>query len=145
MRFVQSGALIAAVSLLVAVGVAQAQDEIDADTDSLSEVEEQAISGYDEYIDNCAVCHGVEGLGNGPMADAMVVPPANLQLLARNNGGVFPFRRVIDVIENGGDTSSHGSPVMPAWGEAFREEVDEITARAMILELMLHIDSIQAE
>ena len=56
-------------------------------------------SGEDMYTSYCAVCHGKDGKGNGPAAEALKVPPANLTTLARKNGNRYPSDHVRSAIE----------------------------------------------
>jgi mono/diheme cytochrome c family protein len=46
----------------------------------------------------CAVCHGKDGKGNSPAASAMKTSPADLTVLAQNNGGKYPAAHVAAVI-----------------------------------------------
>jgi mono/diheme cytochrome c family protein len=68
----------------------------------------------------CAQCHGMDGTGDGPVAPALKKKPANLTLLSKNNGGVFPEQEVRDFIDGTKTSASHGSRAMPIWGDAFR-------------------------
>jgi len=68
----------------------------------------------------CAQCHGMDATGNGPVAPALKKKPANLTLLAKNNGGVFPEQEVRDFIDGTKTSAAHGSRAMPIWGDAFR-------------------------
>ncbi|WP_406645434.1 c-type cytochrome [Aliisedimentitalea scapharcae] len=52
-------------------------------------------SGADLFKQNCVSCHGRSGAGDGPLADQLPVPPANLRGLSAANDGVFPAERVI--------------------------------------------------
>lgn len=36
------------------------------------------INGKEIYRENCASCHGVEGVGDGPLSNSLQHPPANL-------------------------------------------------------------------
>ena len=75
---------------------------------------EQLFNGY------CAPCHGRTGKGDGPTAQALKTPPADLTLLARRNGGAFPRDRVTRLIEEGLPAEeAHGSKEMPVWGPIF--------------------------
>lgn len=76
-----------------------------------------AASGQQMYTTYCAVCHGATGIGNGPAATALKVPPANLSLLSRKNNGVFPAAHVASVLEFGVENPAHGTAVMPIWGD----------------------------
>ena len=73
-----------------------------------------------EYEGACAVCHGVTGVGNGPMVGQLSTPVPDLMVLARNNAGVFPFDRVYQVIDGRQEVKAHGSRDMPVWGRGFR-------------------------
>ncbi len=68
----------------------------------------------------CAQCHGMDATGDGPVAPALKKKPANLTLLAKNNGGVFPEQEVRDFIDGSKTSAAHGSRAMPIWGDAFR-------------------------
>jgi hypothetical protein len=68
----------------------------------------------------CAQCHGMSGTGDGPVAAALKKKPANLTLLAKNNGGVFPEKEVRDFIDGTKTSAAHGTRAMPIWGDAFR-------------------------
>ena len=41
----------------------------------------QKDAGFNDYIDSCASCHGIDGKGNGPMSDKLIYQPKNLTLL----------------------------------------------------------------
>jgi mono/diheme cytochrome c family protein len=77
---------------------------------------QQADIGKVEYQSSCAACHGLDGKGRGPVADALKTSPADLTMLAKKNGGVFPFGRIYDVIDGRVEVKSHGARDMPIWG-----------------------------
>jgi mono/diheme cytochrome c family protein len=77
-------------------------------------------SGAELYAAECASCHGVSAKGDGPAAAALKVPPPDLTVLAKRNGGRYPDGQVYQIIEWGGAIASHGSREMPVWGVAFR-------------------------
>ena len=56
-------------------------------------------SGQEMYATYCAVCHGNDGKGGGPAADALKVPPPDLATLARKNGGKYPSDHVMNAIQ----------------------------------------------
>jgi hypothetical protein len=62
----------------------------------------------------------MSGTGDGPVAPALKKKPANLTLLSKNNGGVFPEQEVRDFIDGTKTSAAHGSRAMPIWGDAFR-------------------------
>ena len=51
-------------------------------------------SAQEMYTAYCAVCHGKDGKGNGPAAEALKVPPPDLTILARKNENNYPYDRV---------------------------------------------------
>ena len=57
--------------------------------------------GNDIFAVYMAVREAVERArrGDGPMSRMLKTPPANLTQLARNNGGQFPFLRVLAAID----------------------------------------------
>ena len=78
-----------------------------------------ASSGKQMFEAYCAPCHGKEGKGNGPVAVALKVPPADLTVLARQNNGEFPSIQVAKAISGEAGVSAHGSKEMPTWGPVF--------------------------
>jgi mono/diheme cytochrome c family protein len=108
-------AFVAALLATAAFGIAQ--------TTQIKEVPikpTSAASGKQMYSTYCAVCHGVDGRGNGPAATAMKTPPTDLTTLAKDNGGKFPDNHIATVLQFGAETTAHGSADMPVWGSAFR-------------------------
>lgn len=108
-------AFVAAMFATAAFGIAQ--------TTQIKEVPIQptsAASGHQMYNTYCAVCHGVDGKGNGPAASAMKTQPTDLTVMAKNNGGQFPETHIVTVLQFGTETSAHGTQNMPIWGKAFR-------------------------
>jgi len=76
-------------------------------------------SGKLMFRQYCAQCHGMSATGDGPVAPALKKKPANLTVLAKNNGGVFPEDEVRDFINGTKTSASHGTREMPIWGNAF--------------------------
>ncbi len=113
--------------------------------------------GKREYEANCAVCHGPEGKGDGPIAQLLKVPVPTLTTLRQENKGVFPFRQVYGMIDGRTDVAAHGPREMPVWGDAYRadaikqhgEHYGELYAegiiRARILALISYINRLQEE
>lgn len=102
-------------------------------------------SGKDAYLRHCAVCHGLEGYGNGPLAEAMKITPSDLTRLASQHGGAFPEAKVSDVIRNGGAVLGHGSATMPAWGLYFAEKRKPEVLRARVKALVGYLAAIQTQ
>jgi Cytochrome c len=70
---------------------------------------------YQEY---CAVCHGIEATGQGPMVTVLIVQPPDLTTLVKRYDGVFPLERVAARIDGRDPLVSHGS-AMPVYGTFF--------------------------
>lgn len=91
---------------------------------------EDALRGarhdYEKY---CASCHGAEGRGDGPVAQAMKAMPADITLLAMNNDGEFPADKVRAIIDGRADVKAHGPRAMPVWGEEFYVSVEGVGQR----------------
>jgi mono/diheme cytochrome c family protein len=106
-----------------------------------------SMSGQDLFNFYCTSCHGREGKGNGPVAAALKIPPADLTLLRRRNGGTFPKERLISFIAGGGAmlSGAHGSNEMPVWGPIF-VSLDPSDRLAVIRSenVVQYLESIQA-
>lgn len=79
-----------------------------------------------EYDAKCAVCHGPTGKGNGSHQDLLKYPAPDLTVLKKNNGGVFPFDRVYDVIDGREVVRSHGDSQIPIWGREYQAEKSRV-------------------
>ncbi len=76
--------------------------------------------GTNLFDQHCAVCHGDDAHGNGPLAPALVLQPPSLRELSKRNDG-FPTVRVVMRIDGSDPLVSHGSP-MPIYGPFFEEK-----------------------
>ena len=111
---------------------------------------QDAAVGAELYRAHCATCHGIQALGNGPMAPALLLGPPNLQDLTRNNDGTFPTTRVGMRIDGRDPLVSHGSP-MPVYGDFFdgedmatkAETGQPIMTSRPIVDLLAFLQSIQ--
>lgn len=83
---------------------------------------ERMSYGEAEYLNSCAVCHGLEGRGDGPLAPLLTKRPADLAYISKKNGGEFPDERVVKIIDGRDAVPAHGSREMPVWGRQFLEE-----------------------
>jgi mono/diheme cytochrome c family protein len=104
-------------------------------------------SGKDMYKSYCAVCHGLEGKGNGPAASAMKTSPTDLTALAKNAGGKYPASHVAAVIRGQAATPSHGSQDMPVWGPLFSSisQGHDSQVQQRTTNLVTYIEAIQAK
>ncbi len=87
---------------------------------------QDADAGAFLYSQHCAVCHGVEGRGQGPLAPALLLKPPSLRDLSTRYDG-FPTRRVVMRIDGSDPLVSHGSP-MPVYGPFFAGDDTAIKA-----------------
>jgi len=117
---------------------------------SRAQQEEVVKAGRPAYEQHCAVCHGLEGKGDGGAATLLTLKPPDLTQLSKNNNGVFPFWRVYGIIDGRQEVKGHGTREMPLWGAEFRAEagtnlVAQSQVRGRILELVYYLESIQAK
>ncbi|MFP7571152.1 c-type cytochrome [Marivita sp. S2033] len=75
----------------------------------------QASDGRALFVENCAVCHGADGKGNGSMARAMRKAPPDLTLISLRNRNTFPKAKVLSTIDGYTRTDMMG-PGMPEFG-----------------------------
>jgi len=73
---------------------------------------------YQRY---CASCHGATGKGDGPVAQSLRRPPADLTPVAKRAGGRFDEPTVLAIIDGRRQVAEHGPREMPVWGEVFDE------------------------
>lgn len=115
-------------------------------------VAEEETIGADEYRISCLNCHGPGGKGDGPMAELLTKKPSDLTLLAKNNGGEYPFLRVYQTIDGRVVVPGHGEKEMPIWGarylkedyERYRTDFGaEDVVRARILQLVYYVQLLQ--
>ncbi len=104
-----------------------------------------AASGAEMYKSYCAVCHGTDGKGTGPAAEALKVPPTDLTVLAQKNGGKYPAMRVAAVIRGEETLAAHGTKEMPIWGHLFwsMSGGHEAEVQQRVANLNKHIESLQ--
>jgi mono/diheme cytochrome c family protein len=108
-----------------------------------------AESGRGWYVTYCAACHGVDGRGRGPAAEAMAQAPTDLTRLAEGSAGVFDAGAVAAYVDGRRTLAAHGSREMPVWGRRFDDrgaEVSEETrlAAGAILLIVEHLRTIQS-
>lgn len=125
----------------VAVALALAQSKMAAPPASGAPPAE----GAQTYLRYCGACHGEQGKGDGPVAKAMNVPPANLTTLAKNNNGQLPALRLLVILGRSQTVAAHGGEGMPLWGDAFVSwQQGEPVAQLRVYNLMRFLEAIQA-
>jgi mono/diheme cytochrome c family protein len=107
--------------------------------------QQAAAPGRSLYLTHCATCHGASGRGDGPMAQYLRVPPANLATIAARNKGVFPTATIQRIVDGRQMLAVHGSE-MPIWGDAFspagNAAQDEVAA-AKIRAIVTYLEALQ--
>jgi len=105
---------------VVSIGTVKAQPAADPSPSSPPDY------GRAEYLSNCAGCHGMEGRGDGHFREFLVRSPADLTQLAKDNQGVFPVQRVIEIIDGRTLVAGHGQREMPIWGADYRAQAHSL-------------------
>ena len=104
------------------------------------------------YAENCAMCHGPAGRGDGPLAAGQDPAPPDLTRIAARAGGDFPRAEVLSTID--GYTrmdAAEAGPGMPEFGLLLRGETvpvdvgdDRLTpVPRPLAALMVYLESIQ--
>ena len=109
--------------------------------------------GQEEFRNHCAACHGMSGLGDGPIGPLLKTPAPNLAMITERNGGKFPFQRVYEIIDGRNVIAAHGARDMPLWGDRYSKEPKPVTpdqasvardlAQQRILSLVYYIGTMQ--
>ena len=123
-------------------------DEQFFDMEKLTISDDPVINtGWKVYQVKCAVCHGPEGLGNGPMEEVLIKKPADLTQISKRYGGDFPFWEIYEKIDGRNAPLEHGTSEMPVWGKEFAKEAagisDETLIKGRIKALLTYLKSIQ--
>ncbi len=104
------------------------------------------------FMENCAICHGENARGDGPMARAMTKAPTDLTLIKLRNGDSFPRARVMSTIDGYARTGP-SAPDMPEFGALLEGDLVPYdsgdgkptpTPRKLVA-LAEYLESIQAE
>ncbi len=138
-------------ALFAFTGTVAAQDQTQGQTEkTIKHVPIKStspVSGKDMYTTYCAVCHGTDGKGGGPAASALKVPPTDLTLLSKNNGGKYPSIKVAASIRGESATPAHGSKEMPVWGALFWSVSSghEGEVQQRVVNLTKYIESLQTK
>jgi mono/diheme cytochrome c family protein len=112
--------------------------------------------GKSAYQSMCAMCHGDDGKGKGPLSQQFNVA-VDLTALAKSNNGVLPVSALYNIIDGRKAIAAHGTREMPVWG-AYNAKplypsdkfVDfthdpELTVRTRILAIIDYLNRIQAK
>jgi len=104
------------------------------------------------FAESCAVCHGADGRGDGPMVEVLMIPPPDLTLIAARFGGQFPRIGVAWMIDGRDSILSHGGE-MPIFGRIFGAQSEILRSRGgqtlltspEIVDLVGYLEGIQGE
>lgn len=103
--------------------------------------------GHRYFIQYCASCHGPDGLGDGPVAKSLSMPPANLRSLGDKYGMPLPAHRIAELIDGRDTIRAHGTRDMPVWGERLYEVGEgnkgEVGIGEVITKIIDYLDTIQ--
>ena len=123
---------------------------------SITAAQAQGVDiGQREYVENCAVCHGTTGQGNGPMAGIINERVPDLTRLSKDHNGAFPFVKVYEFIDGTRPAKGHGPRDMPIWGSVYNQQAPQwlgfdyasqdaqAFVRGRILALIGHIQTLQ--
>lgn len=104
-----------------------------------------SVEGQALYGTYCAVCHGDDGKGGGPMAKVLKTLPPDLTHIWMRSGGRFSLERVQKIISGEAEVGAHGTSEMPLWGPIFSQGVwDQDLGRIRIYNLAKYLEKIQA-
>jgi mono/diheme cytochrome c family protein len=105
------------------------------------------VSGARLYNQYCAVCHGIDLRGHGPLATELKIPPPDLTTLAQRHGGKFPDSYIEEVLRSGVKNPAHGDSDMPIWGPLFASirGTDPALVNIRISNFTAYIKSMQAK
>ena len=104
-------------------------------------------TGKQDFLDNCARCHGADGKGSMPgMRNVPGYQGVDLTALTNESGGKFPRQKVYDTIDGSKRFRAHLVGDMPQWGLRFKPSATQNDAqvRARIDALVDYIKTLQA-
>jgi len=106
-----------------------------------------SIEGPNLYKAYCAVCHGANAKGNGPMAMFLKTQPADLTRIQERNNGMFPRAKVRRIISGEEPRpAGHGTRDMPVWGPIFSQVAwDQDLGRVRIDNLARYLETLQGK
>jgi mono/diheme cytochrome c family protein len=104
-------------------------------------------SGKEMFLSYCAACHGKDAKGDGPAASGLKVPPADLTVLAKLNGGKYPADKVTSILRGQTNLVPHGDQEMPVWGRVFwsMSQGQEGVVVQRIANLNRYLESLQSK
>ena len=105
-----------------------------------------SLDGKSLFQEYCAVCHGKDGKGGGPAAQALKQSPGDLTQISRQNNGRFPDMKVLAILRGEQSIAAHGSQDMPTWGKTFSDmSVNPDVGQGRMHALVMYLQDIQAK
>jgi len=142
---VVAGLFTAGTSLLhPAQSEAEGKKPVPPDAESVRLID--SLDGAALYRAYCAVCHGSDARGDGPMAASLKVTPPDLTGIAARNGGGYPMGHVERIISGEQQLpGGHGTRAMPVWGPIFSQIAwDQDLGRLRVHNLATYIGRLQS-
>jgi len=141
-------AVLAAVAMItVLCGMVAGQNKADKQSGADNGRLIDSIQGPNLYKAYCAVCHGPNAKGDGPMAASLKTAPSDLTRISARNGGMFPLAKVRRIIA-GEDplAAGHGTRQMPIWGPIFSQVAwDQDLGRVRVDNLAKYLERLQGK
>jgi mono/diheme cytochrome c family protein len=104
----------------------------------------RSLDGITIFRHYCASCHGTDGKGSGPTAEALNVKVPDLTEITKMSGGKFPRTRIRNILEGIESPVPHGSQKMPIWGPIFHEiDADQDWGHVRVENVTNYIESLQ--
>ncbi len=105
----------------------------------------EVVDGKQAYLEDCSLCHGTGGKGDGPLERDLAKAPADLTTLAARYDGVYPRDYVMSTID-GLHRQASFSADMPEFGAGDMGEIVMIGSTpipARLLALANYIGTLQ--
>ena len=126
---------------IIALGAALSVSQLALSADN------DVSDGHRYFLRYCASCHGLDGLGDGPVAKSLSTPTTNLRKLGDKYGVPLPAHRIADLIDGRDTPRAHGTHDMPVWGERLYElgqgERGEYGIGEVIGKIIAYLNTIQ--
>jgi mono/diheme cytochrome c family protein len=97
---------VAATAVIYPSTVEESEEQLKSPFEGQPPAEAQLAQGKDLYETFCAVCHGLQGKGDGTIADKMPAPDLTQDIIKNRKDGFF-FHRI-----------TFGNVMMPSYGHA---------------------------
>jgi mono/diheme cytochrome c family protein len=136
---------VGALLLSVSLGSSQTQTPKTQPSEATKLID--SIQGPALYSAYCAVCHGSDLKGGGPLAKSLRRTPADLTRIASRNKGDFPIARIERIIAGQEPLEAgHGTREMPVWGPIFSQIAwDQDLGRVRVNNVARYIQTMQGK